>query len=97
MQRHQQTTVPAGDMGKAHPAIYNVAAGGSNASTQGWLERIANSRLLLSFHRGEGQYHSGNGHHGASKFGATGGRDHDIRSRALGTSVENARDENGQN
>lgn len=83
-------------MGEAHPALYIVATGGSNASAQGWLERIANSRLLLSFHRGEGQHRSGNGHHGASKFSATGGRDHDIRSRALRTGVEDARDENGQ-
>lgn len=83
-------------MGEAHPALYVVAASGSNASTQSWLERIANSRLLLSFHRNEGLHRSGNGHHGASNFGATGRRDNDIRSRALGTSVENARDENGQ-
>lgn len=95
MQCHETTTLPAGGMGEAHPALYVVAGGRSGASAQGWLERAANSLLLSPFHRGEGQYHHANGHHGASKFGATGGRGHDIRSCALGTSVEDARDENG--
>lgn len=54
LQCHESTALSAGGMGKAHPALYVVAGGGSGDSAQGWLERAANSRFLSPFHRDEG-------------------------------------------